>query len=70
MNNLEIQSYTLTLNDADLQVIQQALDNVIFKYAAPLVNKISAQLQAQTQTPVAPVAPVVHVVAEAPATVV
>lgn len=50
--------YTLTLTGDDLTVISSALQEVPFKYAAPVMNKISAQADAQnkaaTEPPLAP----------------
>lgn len=39
--------YTITLNDKDLQILAAALDEVAFKLAAPLINKINDQLNEQ-----------------------
>lgn len=38
------QTYTLSLTDKDLQILAAALDEVAFKLAAPLINKINSQL--------------------------
>jgi hypothetical protein len=51
--------YTLTLNDQDLQIIMKGLEDQAFKFSAPLVNKIAAQLNAQSQSS-APAAEVEH----------
>lgn len=39
--------HVIRLTDQDLQIVAQALDNIAFKFAAPLINKISAQLAAE-----------------------
>jgi hypothetical protein len=55
----QVPEYSLTLNDQDLQVIMQALENLAFKLAAPLVNKIAAQLNTQTTSTVPPQDPTI-----------
>lgn len=50
MNSTQITQapeYTLTLNDQDLQVLAQALENIAFKFASPIFNKINEQLKSQ-----------------------
>jgi hypothetical protein len=42
-------TYTLQLTDEDLGILAQALDNVIFRLAAPLINKINTQLTEQKE---------------------
>lgn len=37
-------TYSLSLSDADLQVLAKALDEMPFKLAAPLINKINTQI--------------------------
>jgi len=39
--------HTIKLTDQDLQILAQALDNIAFKFAAPLFNKISSQLASE-----------------------
>ena len=40
-------TYNISLTDSDLQILAKALDEVAFKLAAPLINKINEQLGAQ-----------------------
>jgi hypothetical protein len=43
--------YLLKLTPADLGVIDRALQEIAHKFAAPLIAKINAQLQAQQERP-------------------
>jgi hypothetical protein len=38
-------TFTITLSEADLQVVNQALVQIPYKYAAPLIQKINQQIQ-------------------------
>lgn len=40
---------TITLNDKDLQVLNAALAEAPFKFAAPLISKINSQLASQQE---------------------
>ena len=45
-------TYTLTeITSADLQVLAEALGNLPFKVAAPLFNKLQAQIGEQDKNP-------------------
>lgn len=40
-----MKTHNLKFTDADMQILQMALGEIPFKFAAPLIDKISAQLQ-------------------------
>jgi hypothetical protein len=44
-----VSEYLLKLTPADLSVIDRALQEMPFRIAAPLINKINAQIAAQQQ---------------------
>lgn len=38
-------TFTISLSEADFQVLNQALIQIPYKYAAPLIQKINQQIQ-------------------------
>lgn len=53
-NAQEQKTFKLTVTSEDLQIIGTALDDLPFKKAAPLIQKLNQQIQMQTTPPAKP----------------